>query len=176
MNVWFLRWGGEAPNPADPTANFAIVDRDFRPLPAYDAVKEYMAQGAVAGPGAHAWSHPAVAPGRAPDSWSLRFAGSTLTLAGMRGPMEIALDGGAGRLVNPDVEGGPVTVVSGASDAEHTLTLSGENGPPSAFIVARAQPLAWLWAIVPALLLAALALVGALAMRALVRGSGEPKY
>jgi hypothetical protein len=169
MNVWFLRWGGEAPNPADPTANFAIVDRDFRPLPAYEALKNYVAQGPLAGPGAHDWSHPAVAPGPAPNSWTLRFEGSSLTLVGMRGPMQVALDGGPARSYNPDVEGGPVTVIGGASDGEHTATLSGENGPPRAFAVARAQPLAWLWAIVPAVLLVATGLVGAQITRALAR-------
>jgi hypothetical protein len=169
MNVWFLRWGGEAPNQADPTANFAIVDRDFRPLPAYDAIKAYMAQGAIAGVGAHDWEHPAVVPGRAPNRWSLRFEGSSLAFVGMRGPIEAALDGQASQNVDPDVEGGPVTIASGLNDGVHTIVLSGANGPPRLFVVARAQPLPWLWAIVPALLLAALALAGALIMRALAR-------
>jgi hypothetical protein len=166
MNVWFLRWGGEAPNPADPTPNFALIDRDFRPLPAYDTIKAYAAQGAIAGVGAHSWEHPAVGPGRAPNRWSLRFEGSSLALVGMPGPMEIALDGKAPLQVNPDVEGGPVTIASGLSDSVHTVVLSGTNGPPRLFVVARAQPLPWLWTIVPALLLAALTLTGGLIMRA----------
>ncbi len=169
MNVWFLRWGGEAPNPADPTANFAIVDRDFRPLPAYDAIKAYTAQGAIAGVGAHDWGHPAVVPRRTPNRWSLRFEGSSLALVGMHGPIEIALDGQAPVNVNPDVEGGPVTVASGLSDGVHTVVLSGANGPPHTFVVGRAQPLPWLWTLAPMLLLAALALVGGLTMRALAR-------
>jgi hypothetical protein len=167
MNVWFLRWGGEAPNPADPTANFAIVGRDFQPLPAYQAIKDYMGQGQVAGPGAHTWSHPAVSPGQAPNTWTLRFEGSALTLVGMRGPAQITLDGGVPRGYNPDVEGGPVTVVSGAADGLHVVALSVENGPPRGFVVERARPLAWLWVIAPALLLIGLAVVGAGLLRAI---------
>jgi hypothetical protein len=45
MNVWFLRYGGyREPDPADPTPYFAVVTRDYAPLPAYDALKEYAAR------------------------------------------------------------------------------------------------------------------------------------
>lgn len=169
MNVWFLRWGGEPPDPRDPTQNFAIVARDFGTTPTYDALKAYIARGAVAGPGAHAWTHPAVQSGVVAYAWTLRFAGTSLALDGMPGPAEYAIDGGPQTQRNPDVEGGPVTLASGLSDTEHTLTIRIENGPPRAFVVARAQPLGWLWALAPALLLAALAVVGALAMRAISR-------
>ncbi len=42
MNVWMLRYGGYAePDPADPTPYFALVTRDWRTLPAYDALRDY---------------------------------------------------------------------------------------------------------------------------------------
>lgn len=99
--------------------------------------------------------------------WVVRFAGTALTLVGMPGPAS-TLDGAAPERRNPDVEGGPVTLASGLSAGEHTLTISIENGPPRVFVVAQAQPLAWLWWLAPALLLAAL---GALGYRA---QSGPP--
>jgi hypothetical protein len=44
MNVWMLRYGGYAePDPADPTPYFALVSRDWRTLPAYDALRAYTA-------------------------------------------------------------------------------------------------------------------------------------
>jgi len=42
MNVWMLRYGGYAePDPADPTPYFALVTRDWRTLPAYNALRDY---------------------------------------------------------------------------------------------------------------------------------------
>ncbi|WP_052344006.1 O-antigen ligase family protein [Kallotenue papyrolyticum] len=43
MFVWMFRFGGPAPAPDDPTPYFALVDRDFRPLPAYYALRDYFA-------------------------------------------------------------------------------------------------------------------------------------
>ena len=42
MCVWMFRWGGEPPNPADPTPYFQLVDFDFAPLPAYERVAAYL--------------------------------------------------------------------------------------------------------------------------------------
>ncbi len=42
MCVWMFRWGGEPPNPRDPTPYFQIVDFNFNPLPAYRVVEEYL--------------------------------------------------------------------------------------------------------------------------------------
>ncbi|HEX9370676.1 MAG TPA: polymerase, partial [Roseiflexaceae bacterium] len=110
MNVWFLRWGGyQPPDPRDPTAHFAIVGRDFAPLPTYDALRSFTASGPIAGVGAHAWSHPAVA-ARGAGEWVLRFEGTSLALGRLPGPLEVAIDGGALVPFNPDVEGGAVTV------------------------------------------------------------------
>ena len=166
MNVWFLRWSGEAPDPNDPTPYFAIVGQDFTPLPAYERIKLFIANGPIAGVGAHTWQHPAVEQ-RGTAEWTVRFEGTSLGLDGMPGEFDMTLDGGPPRQIRPDVEGGVVTPVSGLSDGVHTLVLRGENGPPRAFIVGRDQPLPWLWTLAPALLLVALAIVGALTMRAL---------
>ncbi len=168
MNVWFLRWGGEPPDPRDPTPGFALVGQDFAPTPAYLALRDYAAQGALAGPGAHAWDHPAVLAG-ATNEWSIQFEGSALALRGMAGPVEVSIDGGVGRSYNPDVEGGAITVVSGLGDGQHTLRVNSPNGAPRTFLVSRDRPLAWLWLLAPALLLLALALVGGAAARALIR-------
>lgn len=42
MCVWMFRWGGEPPQPTDPTPFFQLVDFDFAPLPAYDALKNHL--------------------------------------------------------------------------------------------------------------------------------------
>ena len=42
MCVWMFRWGGLPPDPADPTPFFQLVDFDFQPLPAYEAVSSYL--------------------------------------------------------------------------------------------------------------------------------------
>lgn len=41
MCVWMFRWGGEPPNPGDPTPFFQLVDFDFNPLPAYNRIQDY---------------------------------------------------------------------------------------------------------------------------------------
>lgn len=164
MNVWFLRWGGPPPDPRDPTQLFALVTRDYQPTPAYTALQAYMAHGAVAGPGAHAWNHPAVQAGPGAQAWTIRFTGASLALRGAPGPIEFAFDGGTAQQRNPDPEGGPVTLAAGLPDGEHTVTLRIPNGAPALFLVGRAQPLAWLWVIAPIVLLLGLAAVGALSV------------
>lgn len=42
MCIWMFRWGGEPPAPADPTPYFALVDFNFKPFPAYNAVSTYL--------------------------------------------------------------------------------------------------------------------------------------
>jgi hypothetical protein len=167
MNVWMLRWGGPPPDPSDPTPFFALVDQDFRPLPAYDRLKAFMGAGPLAGVGAHEWSHPAVAPA-GENAWSLRFEGTSLALRQLPSPVEVALDGGAPAAYNPDVEGGAIVVASGLADGPHTAVIRGAHGPPGVFLVGRAQPLPWVWTAAPVLLVGTLVVVGALLMRMLV--------
>jgi O-antigen ligase len=42
MCIWMFRWGGEPPQPNDPTPFFQLVDFAFQPLPAYEAIKSYL--------------------------------------------------------------------------------------------------------------------------------------
>jgi polysaccharide biosynthesis protein PslG len=167
MNIWFLRWGGPPPNPNDPTPYFALIDEQFNPLPGYTEIKRFIDEGTAAGVGAHAWSHPAVA-ARSENEWAVRFEGSSLALSQLVGPVEVSVDGGAPTPSNPDVHGAAITVASGLADTRHTAIVRSENGAPGVFIVSRAAPLAWAWAVVPALLIAGLVVAGALAMRTLV--------
>jgi hypothetical protein len=166
MNVWFLRWGGyQAPDPRDPTAYFAIVDRDFQPLPAYDALKAYTARGPIAGVGAHDWDAPAVQ--RVDDTtWQVRFEGTSFALHRMRAPLRVTIDGGTAADFNPLVGGGTVTIAARLSDEEHTAIVHGAASP-EAFLVGRAPPLPWLWALAPAFIVLALVVVNGLLGRAL---------
>jgi hypothetical protein len=172
MNVWFLRWGGPAPDPSDPTPFFAIVGQDFTPLPAYAKVKQAMEAGPVAGVGTHDWGHPAVAP-RGTNEWAVRFVGTTFGLADLRGPVEVSIDGEPPRAMNPLMERRALPIAEALADTEHTAIVRSENGPPGAFMVGRAAPMPWLWTLAPALLLAALVVVGALAGRALILPEGR---
>jgi hypothetical protein len=167
MNVWLLRWGGEAPDPLNPTPYFAIVAHDFTPLPAYTALQRYAEQGAVAGAGAHAWFHPAVTP--APGGWQIRFTGTSLALADLRAPLTIAIDGGPPRSINPLVGGGVLEITNGLADSEHTAIIQSDGEPPQAFLVGRARPLALLWPALAAALIVALVVSCALGARALIR-------
>jgi hypothetical protein len=167
MNVWFLRWGGPDPDPQDPTPFFAIVGQDFTPLPAYTKLKAFMASGAAAGVGTHDWTHPAVE-SRARNEWAVRFVGSSFGLVDLRGPVEVTVDGGPARALNPLMERRVLPIAEGLPDREHIVVVRSANGPPGAFIVGRAAPLPWLWGLAAALLLLALLVVGALAMRALL--------
>ncbi len=152
MNVWLLRWSGPPPDPRDPTAYFAIVDRTFNPTPAYRALQQYTAQPIVAGPGTHAWSHLAVTQ-VAPDTWQIRFSGQSLDLIAVRGPFEFALDGNATTALTPLMERTLRPIAAGLSDTTHTATYRSSAGPPTGFIVAREQPFAWFWNTLPVLLI-----------------------
>jgi hypothetical protein len=169
MNVWFLRWGGPDPDPTDPTPYFAIVNQDFTPLPAYAKLKAFMANRPAAGVGAHAWSHPAVA-ATGPNTWRVRFVGTSFALLDPRGPIEIAIDNAQPRAMNPLMERSLLPIADRLTEGEHSAVIHSPNGPPGAFVVGRAAPLPWLWSLAPALLIGGLVVVGALAMRALTVG------
>jgi hypothetical protein len=172
MNAWFLRWGGPDPDPNDPTPYFALVKQDFTPLPAYDKLKAFMSSEPIAGVGTHNWRHPAVVV-RGTNEWAVRFEGTSFSLLDLRGPIEIAIDNQPARAMNPLMERRVLPIAEGLVDGEHVAVVQSTNGPPSAFLVGRAAPLPWLWVLVPALLLAALVLVGALLGRALIIGSKQ---
>lgn len=46
LNIWMFRYGGMPAPPDDPTPYFQLVDFNFNPLPAYAAVKSYVASAA----------------------------------------------------------------------------------------------------------------------------------
>jgi polysaccharide biosynthesis protein PslG len=173
MNVWMLRYGGyREPDPNDPTPYFALVTRNFEPLPAYERLRQYAAKPWSAGAGAHAWSHPAVRQ-LGEGNWELRFTGSGLSFRGMRAPLTAQLDDGTPLVLTPRVEDHtPVVAATGLAYGDHVALVAGER-PPEAFLVSRARPLAWLWTLAPALLIAGLTATAALALGALVERRGR---
>ena len=152
MNVWMLRWGGPPPDPHDPTAYFAIVDRTFAPSQAYRVLQQYAAQPMVAGPGTYSWSHAAILK-VAHDTWNIRFSGQSLDLLHVPGHFTFALDGGAATELTPLMERALRPVASQLTDGIHTATYQSSAGPPSGFVVTREQPTPWLWNSIPIALL-----------------------
>lgn len=162
MNIWFLRWGGyREPDPADPTPYFALVDRNFQPLPAYHAMRAYAECGAIAGVGAHGWSHPAVEMIE-DGAWRVRFTGQSITVR-LNAPAEVRLDGGTTAPIMPSDDGSPAVVAAGLTDAVHTLEIRSATAPEY-FVVGRERPLPWVWVLTPAAITLALASIGALTM------------
>jgi hypothetical protein len=92
----------------------------------------------------------------------VRFEGTSFALLDLRGPIEIAIDNQPLRALNPLMERRIMPIAEGLADGEHSVIIRSANGSPSAFMVGRGAPLPWLWALVPALLIAALVVVGAL--------------
>lgn len=163
MNVWMLRWGGSVPDPADPTPYFAIVDQHFQPLPAYNRIKEYIAQQQVAGVGYRSWSSWARPDG---DGQSVRFAGTRLELDLPEGSYRVSLDGGA----PIDLQGGGIMPVADKlADGVHTLHVAAEppSAQPNGLLVSRARPMPWFWNTAPLLLAGLLALACAATAQAL---------
>lgn len=157
--VWMLRYGGyRPPDPADPTPYFALIERDFTPLPAYAALRDYTSRPQFAGVGTHSVQHVAVTPQR--DGWDVRFQGQHLTLVGdfapdvqatlNDAPVELRRSQQAGqtRLTTPD----------GLPQGEHTLQLRNASDSNLAyFMVGRAPPVPlWVWSALPVLLTALL--------------------
>ncbi|MFN3372235.1 MAG: O-antigen ligase family protein [Chloroflexus sp.] len=155
MNVWMLRYGGYAePHPDDPTPYFALVSRDWQPLPSYDILRDYVTSPPIAHVGVHRWEHPAVT--RTADGWQVRFAGTDIELRG-EAPAAALLDGAPVALEDNALRGLP--------NAVHTLEL--HNGPPpTAFVVTRNLPWQTLGDYGPLLLVVALVISSSLTMRA----------
>lgn len=163
MNVWFLRWGGyQQPAPNDPTQYFAVVTRDFKPLPAYTALQTYSQAGIVAGVGAHMWANPAVQQ-TAATGWLVRFEGTHLYLVG-KGSATVQIDDQPPQLITFD--GSPQVIGSSLPDAIHQLTVQGDA--PEVFVVARPSPWSMVGNIGIGVLVVLLMLVGAAIGRRLV--------
>jgi len=161
MNVWMLRYGGYAePAPDDPTPFFALVTRDWQPLPAFEALAAYTRAPARAGVGAHPWAHPAVE--ALPGGWRIRFTGARLTLLGnLPAPLLVTLNGVKVSLASGELDGLPAFATPALPNGEHTLEVRGASAPER-FIVERARPRGWLWDYGPlALIVALMASMGA---------------
>ncbi len=154
MNVWMLRWGGDAPDPRNPTAYFAIVDHDFKPTAAYTALQKYSATGSFAGPGAHSWQHPAV---KQLDKrhYELRFIGQGLHIKAVT-PISISIDAQLPQTYNPSPDSAFISIADGLVDGEHRALIESDQAPQS-FMISRKRPLPWLWSLVPLLLIVGLA-------------------
>ncbi|NJK80304.1 MAG: cellulase family glycosylhydrolase [Chloroflexaceae bacterium] len=168
MNVWMFRYGGfREPNPADPTQYFALVGRDWQPLPAYTYLQAYHAQPTVAGVGAHPWQHPAVE--TIPNGWRIRFVGEQLHLLGdIPGDIRVVLDSTESTLLRGEYHGQYAlsTVRLPRSDTVHTLELTVDDAttppPPPVFVVERTPPVPlWVWTVLPMLAVGLLLLSGA---------------
>lgn len=166
MSIWTLRHGGYlAPDPADPTPYFALVERDWSLLPAYTRLQEYLSRPAVAGVGGHSWQHPAVE--SLADGWRLRFSGTHIAIVGGGADTleqeTITLDGepvGAAEMERETLATGePVLWLpapiddgdTGVDDGVHTLDVIAPGAtPPVRFLVARTPPFpSWLWIMLP---------------------------
>lgn len=153
MNLWFLRWGGyQEPHPDDPTQYFAVVERDYTPMPSYYALQDY-ANHPYAGVGAHAWAHPAVHQ-LSENQWQVTVEGTDVRLAGLSAPVSVSIDNAAP--VQYQASDGLVQVAKGLSFGKHTLTIQSESAP-SAIVVSRAN--AWEWVYPSLMLLNVLALL-----------------
>ncbi len=174
MHIWMLRYGGfQEPDAADPTPYFALVDRDWTLLPAYERLRAYAASPAAAGVGVHTWSHPAVKP--LADGWRLRFSGERLTLiGGLDGAIQPTLDDQPITLERIDVDGQPAWRTPLLPDGVHTLdvVMPGVE-PPTRFAVERTRPLPLLWTFGPALVLLLLAVSVTATLRTMVRPARE---
>ncbi len=170
MNIWMLRYGGfREPNPDDPTQYFAIISRDWEPLPAYAAMQTYLAQPPVAGVGAHTLEHPAVV--QQADRWTLRFTGQRVYLTGEMAAMQViqaTLDG-TPLTLTPSLYRGVSALATPPlprSNTVHTLELAGPLPPDTVLIVTAEPPLPYalwqvLWAALPLAVVGMLVLSGA---------------
>lgn len=166
MHIWMLRYGGYLePDPADPTPYFALVQRDWEQLAAYQRVQAYLAQPVVAGVGVHHWEHPAVEPQS--GGWRVRFHGTQLLLVGgLEGELQqVILDGQTTTLLRDGTEQGESLLMTPPSltDGEHILeVIAPDASAPDRFVVAREPPFPWFWSVAPVVLSFVLLLCGTL--------------
>lgn len=172
MNVWMLRYGGYAePDPADPTPYFALVTRDWQPLPAYRRLQEFVAAPALAGPGVYSWDHPAVEP--IDGGWRVRFLGTSMTMVGAsESGIETTIDGQPAILGRAPVGGILSLRTPDLPFGEHLLEVRGQLNPQR-LIVSRERPLPWLYDNGPLAIVLALALAGAATTAELFRAADD---
>ncbi len=161
VHLWFLRYGGEGPDPDDPTRFFALLDQDFTPTETYRAVQAFHRAGGdrIAGPGVYG-----------ADSWRweevdgrrrLTFRGTHLGIAWPEGaePPRLWVDGREVPLPapKPDPRGGlQAYPLGGWGWGTHTLEVEGEF---LRLYVERRRPWGWAWTLGEGVLAAAFALL-----------------
>jgi hypothetical protein len=98
MNLWMLRWGGPAADPANPTPYFSIMAPDFTPYPAYGIIQSALQQPTYAGAGSHDWSHPAIQ-SLGGDRYRIAFTGTGVGIRGLAADLRRGVRGVGGRCV-----------------------------------------------------------------------------
>ena len=172
MQLWMLRYGGyREPDPADPTPYFGIVSRDWRQLPAYAMLQDYLQEPATTGAGVYTWQHPAVET-VGDRRWRLRFVGTRLLLLGELGEVDATLNGTAIALAQTRAGAHPALATPYLSEGEHILELRTGTAAPDRFIVEREPAFLWLWSVLPAALIGLLAAVIAAALWQIAQGPG----
>ena len=148
MNLWMLRWGGPAPDPANPTPYFAIYAPDFTPLAGVTAIQQAMQTPATLGAGTYAWQNPAI---RRIDeqTWQVMVHGTQVAIRSLPADATVRIDDGEATYV--PMGQGDTVVARELTDAPHRLTFQSAQ-TPSALLVWRNQPwryafsvLPWLW-------------------------------
>jgi hypothetical protein len=109
-----------------------VLQRDFTPLPAYDALAAYAATPAWLGAGVHAASHPALQ--SIDGGWQFMFEGTQLALGPRVAPVTVLVGNSAAQQV--PAGDAPVVVAAGLADGRHTATLLG-SALPTAVLVGR---------------------------------------
>ncbi len=154
MNLWMLRWGGPAADPANPTPYFAIMAPDFTPYPAFGMIQTALQQPALAGAGSHSWTHPAIQT-LSGNRYQIHFTGTGVGIRGLAADLSVSIDYGAEHYVSTGE--GDAVLARGLTDGVHHVIISGISQPPTALLVWRDQPWRWFFAALPIVLTGALA-------------------
>jgi polysaccharide biosynthesis protein PslG len=182
--IWGFRWAerpgtfGKDPNnpvgPPKPEPYFALVNYDFTPRPAWNAVRQF-ARNQTLRTGRTAATDALIRPGpgweradevgttlasTAPDAaLTIPFTGTDLAVIGTGGPVRLTVDGKDGGTVALASKNGMARLASNLADGPHTVALRSTGGAVrlSSFLVQRRAPFGW---IVPLLTLGVI-LIGA---------------
>ena len=148
MNLWMLRWGGPAADPANPTPYFAIIAPDFTPYTGFEIIQNAMNTPPIIGAGTYPWSHPAIRQIDA-QTWRVSFHGTQVAIQSPTTDARIRID--AGDLNDQSVGNGETILAQGLADAPHVLTYQSSE-PPTTLRIWRTQPwrilfefLPWVW-------------------------------
>jgi len=142
-NLWFLRWGGPPPQAEDPTQFFALVDYDFRPLPAYEMVRAWAEEDIPLGVGYHVLGGTGLV--------ERTFLGTRLDLVLAAGvnpsSLRVRVDGEPRSLKFWRNEGMEARYIAaeGLADGRHTFVVEGPAGALRGGYVVREPPYPWLF-------------------------------